>query len=128
MQITQNNYKLIAAKLYRNPVFSDQEFESDLSLIRRVVGKIGKFALTGIFPTNLVVNNFIIACNCFGSNFVINCMFLLSDENYYDLIKTFIEVVSNVEVRTIKVNDKRFCLSEIQFNESFFKKIKEDLK
>lgn len=128
MDITLSNYKLTAAKLYRNPVFLDEEFEQDFSLIKRVAGKIEKFAKTGKFSTRLVFNNFIIACNCFGIEFVAKSLFLLTDPNNHDLVMTFLNTTKGIESNVIVNSDLKIKYSPRQINHHFQKKILEDLK
>lgn len=128
MHITQNNYRLYAAKIYRNPVFLDAEFDQDLSLIKRVAGKIEKFGSTGNFPTRLVFNNFTIACNCFGLDFVSKSLFLLSNPTNHDLILTFITTVTGYE-SSFLVNEKlKIKFDPLRINHSFQKIIFEDLR
>lgn len=128
MEITLTNYKLMAAKLYKNPVISDDEFEKDFSLIKRVAGKIEKFSNTGKFSTRLVFNNYIIACNCFGIEFVNKCLFLLSNPNNHDLIMTFLNTTCGI-ASDIVVNDNlKIEFSPRQINQNFRKIILEDLR
>ncbi len=128
MHITESNYKLTAAKLYRNPISSDDEFEQDLSLIKRVAGKIEKFPETGKFSTRLVFNNFTIACNCFGVEFVAKSLFLLSNPNNHDLIMTFLNCVWGVESGVIVNSNLRIKFDITKINRNFQKIINEDLE
>lgn len=128
VQITQSNYKLTAAKLYKNPVFSDEEFEQDLALIKRVAGKIEKFSKTGRFPTRLVLNNFIIACNCFGVEFVAKSLFLLSHPNNHDLVMTFLNTVWGIESHVVVNSNLKIKFDPTRINKPFQRKILEDLK
>jgi hypothetical protein len=127
MKITVSNYKLTAAKLYKNPVFSDEEFEQDLSLIKRVTGKIEKFSLSGKFSSRLVFNNFTIACNCFGIEFVAKSLFLLSSPNNYDLIFTFLNAVSGIESGIIVNDELKIRYDPTKINLHFQKVIFEEL-
>jgi len=104
MDITRDNYKIIAARVYRNPVFSDDEFETDLALLRRVVKKIEKFCETGQFNTRLVFNNFVVACNCFSIGYVVRVLFLLSDPKYHSAIFTFVDGTVGMS-NDLKIND-----------------------
>jgi hypothetical protein len=128
MQVTNNNYKLLAAKLYRNPVFLDSEFEQDFSLIKRVVGKIEKYSKTGKFSTRLVFNNFTIACNCFGLEFVEKCLFLFSNPNNHDLVMTFLNTVSGAKDDILVNKDLNIKFDPKLINRVFQKKILEDLE
>ena len=128
MQITKSNYRLLAAKLYRNPVFSDEEFEQDISLIKRVAGKIEKFAKTGKFSTRLVFNNFIIACNCFGVEFVAKSLFLLSHPNNHNLVMTFLNTVWGIESHVVVNPNLKIKFDPTQINKHFQKIILEDLE
>lgn len=103
MDLERSNYKTVAAKLYRNPVLSDDEFEQDMMLLRRVPRRLERFCETGEINTRLVFNNFIIACNCFGQDFVVKAMFLLSDPKYHSTVFTFIDATVGIS-QTIRVN------------------------
>lgn len=128
MQITLSSYKLTAAKLYRNPVFTDEEFEQDLALIKRVAGKIEKFSETGRFSTRLVYNNFTIACNCFGVEFVAKSLFLLSHPNNHDLVMTFLNTVWGIESHVVVNPNLKIKFDPTRINKSFQKIILKDLE
>lgn len=85
MLVTQDNYKLIAAKLYRSPLLSIKEFETDLGLVKRVSRALAKFNRTGSFRALLHYNNLRIACNCFGEEFVIKYLCLCAKDNVVTL-------------------------------------------
>jgi len=128
MHISQNNYKLTAAKLYKNPIFSDEEFEQDLSLIKRVAGKIEKFGEVGKFPTRLVYNNFTIACNCFGIEFVAKSLFIMSEESNHDLIMTFLNGVSGIQSGIVINPNLKIRFDPTKLNKPLLKLIEEELE
>lgn len=128
MFIDPSNYKILAAKCYRNPVMTDEEFEQDLTLIKRVAGKIEKFAETGKFSTRLTFNNFTIACNCFGVEFVCKSLYLLSEENNHDLIMTFLYTVASIDSVVVVNKDLVIHFSETKLNKPLYSKIEEDLQ
>ena len=70
MKITADNYKLVAAKLYKNPVYNTREFLREVNRINNIAGHFIKHAEGKEFRSRLVLNEFIIACNCFGAEFV----------------------------------------------------------
>ena len=86
MNLTKENYKLIAAKLYRNPILVDSEFAQDLILINRIVNRIKKFVATGELKVKMLYNHYTVACNCFGTDFVHKAIFLLSDETIHSIL------------------------------------------
>lgn len=128
LEVTSENYKLIAAKLYQNIVFSDEEFEQDLSLLKRVAGKIEKFAETGKFSTKLIFNNFIISCNCFGADFSIKSLFLLTHSNNHGLVMTFLNAIWGFENHVVVNSNLKIKFDPRMINQSFKRIILEDLK
>lgn len=86
MNLTKENYKLIAAKLYRNPILIDSEFAQDLILINRIVNRIKKFASTGELKVKLLYNHYTVACNCFGTDYVNRAIFLLADSAIHNIL------------------------------------------
>lgn len=128
MHINLSNYKLTAAKLYKNPVFLDEEFEQDLALIKRVSGKIEKFAESGKFSTRLVYNNFIIACNCFGVEFVAKSIYLLARPDNHDLVMTFLNTVLGIESNVIVNPNLKIKFDQTRINRHFQKLILKDLE
>lgn len=102
--ITKNNYKTIAAKIYKNPFFTDDEFEQDLATLRRVARKIERFCSTGEFNTNLVLNNFIISCNCFGPQFCSMVLFLFTAKDAHSAVFTFLHAAVGMACN-LRVND-----------------------
>lgn len=117
MKITSDNLKFLAIKNYKFEIFSKEEFEEDFSRLKRVASKIEKYSRTGFFKTRLVVNNYVISCNCFGKDFVCESLFCLVEEEKHDLLKTFIDAVelwrNNKKIDISKVNEKNFFLRKI---------------
>ncbi len=128
LEITKSNYKLIAAKLYRNPRINDDEFDEDLSLIRKISKKVEKFEETGEFPTRLMVNNIIIASNCFGQDFVARLLFLLAAPKEYSCIFTLLDQTLGISQGHILVNKGLIIrVSELDHDLGMLNKLKEEL-
>lgn len=128
MLVDSNNYKILAAKCYRNPIMTDEEFEQDLSLVKRVAGKIERFGETGKFSARLIYNNFTIACNCFGSEFVCKGLYLLSDERNHDLIMTFLLAVAGITSPVVVNKNLYIHFDETRLNRPLYSKIQEELQ
>lgn len=128
MIVTLDNYKLLCAKLYKNHIFTEEEFEKDLSLIKKISKKIERYSETGKINTRLVFNNFIIACNCFGKELVIKCLYLISNQNIHDLIMTFLSATINFEDNVVINKELRIKYDSTKINRAFFNKIVNDLK
>lgn len=123
--LTKCNYKTIAAKVYRNPFFSDEEFEQDLATLKRVARKIEKFCATGEFNTNLVLNNFIISCNCFGPQFSSMMLFLFSNKNTQSAVFTFLNVTLGMSCN-LRINDDLHIEAEkMVLDQGMINKLKE---
>lgn len=110
MNLTKENYKLIAAKLYRNPILVDSEFALDLMLINRIIQRVNKFSETGELKVKLLFNHYTVACNCFGVDYVNRAIFLLSDSNHKLLMTMLYAFCGNVN--DIVVNDKKIIKYE----------------
>ena len=110
MNLTKENYKLIAAKLYRNPILVDSEFALDLMLINRIVHRVNKFAETGELKVKLLFNHYTVACNCFGMEYVNKAIFLLSDSNDKLLMTVLYAFCGNEN--NIVVNERRIVKFE----------------
>lgn len=106
MNLTKENYKLIAAKLYRNPILVDSEFAQDLILINRIVNRVKKFANTGELKVKLLYNHYTVACNCFGTEYVHKAIFLLSDDSIQNLLLSALFAFSE-NTEDIVVNDSK---------------------
>lgn len=112
MNLTKENYKIIGAKLYRNAVMDDSVFNQDLMLIVRIISRIKKFASTGELRVKVLYNNYVIACNCFGNDYVNASLFLLADESIsntlFSILHTFGRIGKHVIINnqnTITFND-----------------------
>lgn len=86
MNLTTENYRLIAAKLYRNPILVDSEFAQDLILINRIINRVKKFADSGELKVKMLYNHYTVACNCFGTDYVHRAIFLLADSSIHQLM------------------------------------------
>lgn len=123
--LTKCNYKTIAAKVYKNPFFSDDEFEQDLSTLKRVARKIEKFCATGEFNTKLVLNNFVISCNCFGPQLSSMMLFLFSNKNTHSTVFTFLNITVGMSCN-LRVNDDLYIEAEkIVLDQGMINKLKE---
>lgn len=105
MKLTKENYKLVAAKLYRNPILVDSEFAQDLMLTSRIVNRMRKFSETGELKVKLLYNHYTVACNCFGTEYVNKTIFLLSDESTDALLTTMLFAFTG-NMDDIVVNDQ----------------------
>nr|DAS14296.1 MAG TPA: hypothetical protein [Caudoviricetes sp.] len=93
MKITADNYKLVAAKLYRHPVYNTREFLREVNRIKSIAGHFIKHAEGKEFRSRLVLNEFIIACNCFGTEFVTDTLFVLLPPEHHAMMMTFLATV-----------------------------------
>lgn len=106
MNLTRENYRILAAKLYRSPILVDIEFNQDLILINRITNRIKKFANTGELKVKLLYNHYTVACNCFGTEYVNKAIFLLSDSATENLLITMLFSFTGNE-NDIQVNETK---------------------
>lgn len=107
MNLTKENYKLTAAKLYRNPILVDSEFAQDLILSNRIVNRMKKFADSGELKVKMLYNHYIVACNCFGEEYVTKSILLLSDSSTRTLLMSMLYAFNGNE-NDVRVNDELY--------------------
>jgi hypothetical protein len=112
-ELTKQNYRLLAAKLYTNPILQEEEFIQDLALIRRVVNRLIKFSESGELKPRILLNNFLVARNCFGQEYVIKLMFLMAAPNYHAILYSWLHAVVDLSGDVIVNSDLIIRSSEI---------------
>lgn len=127
MNITKNNYKLVAAKVYNNPIMDEIEFSQDLSLITKVINRLSKFSTTGELNSNLLLNNYKIVCNCFGESFVSKVLLLVSKPSDINLIMTWLYFVTG-NTSSIVINESlRVEFNIVNLNKTLINRLQKDL-
>jgi hypothetical protein len=108
--IADDDFIRYCLKNYHTPVFSREEFESDLNKLVILKKMFKRYDTTGQINIRLILNNIIILVNVFGIESANIILFYRLGEDYYSLIKTFLtflnSYVDNDVTKDVELNDK----------------------
>jgi len=91
VDVTEENYLIVAAKHYSNPQCSStEEFYEDLNRIKYIKRLINRYHETGDLSDRLLMNHIIVFCNVFTINIGIKIMALKLEYKYWPVIKPFL--------------------------------------
>ena len=91
VDVTEENYLIVAAKHYSNPQCSStEEFYEDLNRIKYIKRLINRYYETGDLSDRLLMNHIIVFCNVFTINIGIKIMALKLEYKYWPVIKPFL--------------------------------------
>tara|TARA_B100000963_G_C22318860_1_gene533399 strand:+ start:221 stop:598 length:378 start_codon:yes stop_codon:yes gene_type:complete len=98
VEVTEDNYLIVAAKHYNNPQCSStEEFYADLDRIKYIKRIINRYLDTGELSERLLINHIIIFCNVFGIEIGIKMMAVKLEYKYWPIIKTFLVFLKYIE-------------------------------
>ena len=91
VDVTEENYLIVAAKYYNNPQCSStEEFYEDLNRTKYIKRLINRYHDTGDLPDRLLMNHIIVFCNVFTVSIGIKLMALKLEYKYWSVIKAFL--------------------------------------
>lgn len=91
VDVTEENYIIVAAKHYNNPQCSNtDEFYEDLNRIKYIKRLINRYHDTGDLSDRLLMNHIIVFCNVFTIPIGIKLMALKLEYKYWSVIKPFL--------------------------------------
>lgn len=98
VEVTDENYLIVAAKHYNNPqCFSTEEFYEDLNRIKYIKRLINRYLESGDLSERLLLNHIIIFCNVFGIEIGVKLMAVKLEYKYWSVIKTFLVFLKYLE-------------------------------
>ena len=98
VEVTDQNYLIVAAKHYNNPQCSStDEFYEDLNRIKYIKRLINRYIETGDLSERLLLNHIIIFCNVFGIEIGVKLMAVKLEYKYWSVIKTFLVFLKYIE-------------------------------
>lgn len=91
VDVTEENYIIVAAQHYSNPQCSTtEEFYEDLNRIKYIKRLINRYHDTGDLSDRLLMNHIIVFCNVFTIPIGIKLMALKLEYKYWSVIKSFL--------------------------------------
>ena len=98
VEVTEDNYLIVAAKHYNNPQCSStEEFYADLDRIKYIKRIINRYLETEELSERLLLNHIIVFCNVFGIEIGVKMMAVKLEYKYWSIIKTFLVFLKYVE-------------------------------
>ena len=88
--LTEDNFKLYAAKYYFHDFLVEEEFENDLLIFKYIKKIITKYYNNGIINERLLLNHFICLFNIFERKPCIEMIKFKIPKEYHHIIKPFI--------------------------------------
>ena len=98
IEVTEDNYLIVAAKHYNNPQCSStDEFYADLDRIKYIKRIINRYIETGDLSERLLLNHIIVFCNVFGIEIGVKMMAVKLEYKYWSVIKTILVFLKYIE-------------------------------
>lgn len=88
IEVTEENYLIVAAKHYNNPQCSStEEFYDDLNRIKYIKRLINRYHDTGELADRLLINHIIVFYNVFGIEIATKLLAVKLEYKYWNVIK-----------------------------------------
>jgi len=98
IEVTEDNYLIVAAKHYNNPQCSStDEFYADLDRIKYIKRIINRYLESGDLSERLLLNHIIVFCNVFGVEIGVKMMAVKLEYKYWSVIKTILVFLKYIE-------------------------------
>ena len=98
MHLTEENFKLIAAKHYNNPrCISVKEFYNDVARFRHLKNCITKYYLKDELEERLILNHLIVLGNMFGVKAMVEMIMFKVEKQQKPILKTFLIFLNYIE-------------------------------
>lgn len=123
-QLTDKNWRLYAARWYRNTQsVGDEEFEQDLKRIKYVKKALTRYRTTGELCERLVLNHLIVLHNVFGPVPLSRLLFLrMSDQ--LELVKPFLVMLRVLPLVVPAVDGRDWVTDEIGMDDSVVERLR----
>tara|TARA_B110000495_G_C23006121_1_gene594409 strand:+ start:659 stop:1027 length:369 start_codon:yes stop_codon:yes gene_type:complete len=94
-EITNKNFKFVAARSYNNPECSSiEEFNEDLCRFKYVKRLFSRYELEDDLQERLILNHLIVIYNVFGIEAANRLMWFKVSPEHYSILKTFLVFLS----------------------------------
>ena len=91
IEVTDENYLIVAAKHYQNPqCTSTEEFYDDLNRIKYIKRLINRYFDTQEISERLIINHIIVFYNVFGIEIATKLLAVKLEHKYWPVIKCFL--------------------------------------
>ena len=91
IEVTEENYLIVAAKHYQNPqCTSTEEFYDDLNRIKYIKRLINRYFDTQEISERLIINHIIVFYNVFGIEIATKLLAVKLEHKYWTVIKCFL--------------------------------------
>lgn len=96
VNITDDNFLLMAAKAYDHHHSTFEELEEDISRLKYLNKLFYRFQAYGLLKERLILNHLIVLFNVFEQSFIIRALFLKINPAYWSELKTFLVYLSRM--------------------------------
>jgi len=98
VEVTEENYLIVAAKHYNNPQCSStEEFYDDLNRIKYIKRLINRYLETKELSERLLINHIIVFYNVFGIEIATKLLAVKLELKYWPVIKPFLVKLKYLE-------------------------------
>lgn len=102
--LTDENFLLFAAKHYRNPLISTEEFLEDLLHLKYIKKLATRYFESGELKDRLLLNHIIVLSNVFPPEILCKILWLKMEEKYLTVIKPFLVLLQVLPDKLYNVN------------------------
>lgn len=114
--LNDENFMIYAMKCYDSPNCIMSEFEEDLKRIKYVKRLIKRYKTTGELKERLILNHIIILSNVFGTKNAVRMLFFRTDEQDYDILKTFLIFLGYMPETVTGIKGKNIYSSSVSID------------
>lgn len=114
--LNDDNFLIFAMKAYDSPNCIMSEFEEDLKRIKYIKRLIKRYKTTGELKERLILNHLIVLSNVFGTKNSVRMLFYKTDEEDYDILKTFLLFLDYMPSIVLGIRGKNINSSDVTVN------------
>lgn len=111
--ITEDNFLMYAMKAYDSPNLIMCEFEEDMRRFSYLNRLFTRYVKYGDLKERLIINHLVILNNVFGTDDVVKMLFFKIQEEYHDVLKTFLLFLNIMKDHIYGVNGRTIISSDM---------------
>jgi len=123
--LNDENFDLLASKLYKGNQWITEEYEADLKRVKYIKRLLGKYLNYSDLNERLILNHIITLNNVFGPNFLCKMLFFKHEEKFYPSIKSFLFYLNYLPDIISTINGQHLDTKIIPFDATIIERLDE---
>ena len=111
--LTEGNFVLYTIKNYNSPHYLQSEYQGDIKKVKYIKRLFKKYKVDNDLRERLILNHIILLNNVFSPYPTAKILFFRIDEEYHNILKTFLEYLNIMPEVIFGINGKTIYSKDI---------------